>query len=188
MDCPEVLMSRRLLAAFIAAFFVVALCAPMLASQAPKNQPPAKKAKKIWTNEDLEALRPSGVTVLAPAAAASSAVGEAAAADKPADKTDAEKKDDDKKKEEDPVEKLRKRLDPLRLELASVEARLVTLRSATASGSTTGGGVDVSKTAGGVNTTSQITLLENRRSDLQRQIAAIEDEARRMGIAPGAIR
>lgn len=181
-------MFRRLLAAFVAALFVLALCAPALASQAPKKQPPVKKAQKVWTNEDLEALRPGGVTVLAPPAASASAAGEATAAGKPADKADAEKKDDDKKKEEDPVEKLLKRLAPLRLELASVEARLASLRSARSSGSTTGGGVDVSKAAGGVNTTEQVNLLEQRRSDLLGQIAAIEDEARRKGIAPGAIR
>lgn len=185
-------MSRRLLAAFAAALFMLAMCAPAHASQAaPQKQPPAKKARKVWTNEDLEALRPSGVTVSAPpaaASAASSAAGEATAADNPADKAGAEKKDDDKNKEEDPVEKLLKRLAPLRLELASVEARLASLRSAGSSGNTTGGGMDVSKTSGGMNTEDQIVQLEKRRSDLLGQIAAIEDEARRKGIAPGAIR
>jgi hypothetical protein len=185
----EVFMSRRLLAAFVAALFVLAMCAPVHASQAaPQKQPPAKKARKVWTNEDLEALRPSGVTVSAPRAAAPSAAGEATAADNPADKAGAEKKDDDKNKEEDPVEKLLKRLAPLRLELASVEARLASLRSARSSGNTTGGGMDVSKTSGGMNTEDQVLQLEKRRSDLLGQIAAIGDEARRKGISPGAIR
>jgi hypothetical protein len=179
-------MSRRLLVAFVAALFLLAGSAPLAASQdAPKNQQPAKKARKVWTNEDLEALRRGGIsTSSAPATPAASSAEDKVEADKK-DKTDKEK---DKDKEEDPVEKLRKRLEPLRLELASVEARLVSLRSARSSGNTTGGGVDVSKTAGGVNTTAQVSQLDQRRSDLLRQIAAIEDEARRKGISPGAIR
>jgi hypothetical protein len=48
--------------------------------------------------------------------------------------------------------------------------------------------MDVSKTSGGMNTEDQIAQLEKRLGDLQRQIAAIEDEARRAGIAPGVIR
>ena len=173
-------MLRRLLVS-IAALFVLACCVPAPASQAAASQAQTrpKKAKKIWTNEDLEALRPSGITVSEPAAAPAPAPGEAAASDQPAEKKD---------KEEDPVEKLLKRLEPLRLELASVEARLTSLRSARSSGGTTGGGMDVSKTAGGMNTDAQISQLDKRRSDLLSQISGIEDEARRMGIAPGAIR
>lgn len=187
-------MSRRFLVTIVAALFVLAWFAPAMASQAapaqkpaPQKQPPAKKAKKVWTNEDLEALRPAGVaTSQAPAAAsaAPSAPGEAPAADESADKAAAEKKE----KEEDPVEKLRKRLTPLRAELDAAEAQLRSLRNARSSGSTTGGGMDVSKAPGGLNTDDQIAQLEKRRSDLLRQLAAIEDEARRSGIAPGAIR
>ncbi len=179
-------MSRRLPVTIVAALFVLAWAAPAMASQAapPQKQPPAKKAKKVWTNEDLEALRPSGVTASGTAAVAPSAAGEAPPADESADKAAAEKKE----KEEDPVEKLRTRLTPLRTELDAVEAQLRSLRQNRASGRTTGGGMDVSKAPGGLNTDDQIAQLETRRNDLLRQIAAIEDEARRSGIAPGAIR
>jgi len=179
-------MSRRLLAVFVAALFALACSAPAWASQAapPQKQPPAKKARKVWTNEDLEALRPSGVTSSAATSAAPSAAGEAPAGDETAVKAAAEKKD----KEEDPVEKLRKRLTPLRAEVDAVDAQLRSLRQNRSSGSTTGGGMDVSKTSGGMNTEDQIAQLEKRLGDLQRQIAAIEDEARRAGIAPGVIR
>ncbi len=180
-------MTRRLLAVFVAALFALACSVPAMASQAapPQKQPPAKKAKKVWTNEDLEALRSSGVTSSGTPSAAPAAAGEAAAGAETAVKAAAEKKD----KEEDPVEKLRKRLTPLREEIDSVEAQLRSLRQHRSSGRTTGEpGIDVSKAPGGLNTDNQVTQLESRRSDLLRQIAAIEDEARRMGIAPGAIR
>ncbi len=177
-------MSRRLLTAVVAALFALACSAPAPASQAaPQKQPPAKKVKKVWTNEDLEALRPSGyVPSATPAAPATSDA--TPAAGESADKAGAPPK----AKEEDPVEKLRKRLTPLRTELDSVEAQLRTLRSARTSGNTSGGGMDVSKTSGAMNTEDQIALLEKRRTDLLRQIADIEDEARRAGISPGAVR
>lgn len=176
-------MSRRLLVALVAAIFLLGSVTPLWASQAAPKQLPAKKARKVWTNEDLAALAPGGIsTSTAPAAPAASA-----SEDKPeADKKDKDEKD--KSKEEDPVEKLRKRLEPLRSDLTAVEAQLRSLRGAGASGNTTGGGVNISQTAGGVNTADQISLLEQRRSGILRQIAAIEDEARRKGIAPGAIR
>ncbi len=179
-------MTRRLLAVFVAALFALACSAPAMASQAapPQKQPPAKKAKKIWTNEDLEALRPSGVAASATPSAVPSAAGEASAGEETAAKATAEKKD----KEEDPVEKLRKRLTPLRAEIDAVDAQLRSLRQNRSSGRTSGGGMDVSKTTGGMNTEDQIAQLERRRGDLLRQIAAIEDEARRAGIAPGSIR
>jgi hypothetical protein len=175
-------MSRRLLVALVAVIFLLGSATPLCASQAAPKQQPAKKAKKIWTNEDLAALAPGGIsTSSAPVAPASTS------ADKPeADKKDKDEKD--KSKEEDPVEKLRKRLEPLRADLTAVEAQLRSLRSAGASGNTTGGGVNISQTAGGVNTADQISLLEQRRTGILRQIADIEDEARRKGIAPGAIR
>ncbi|MCL4523473.1 MAG: hypothetical protein M1453_13915 [Acidobacteria bacterium] len=177
-------MSRRLLTALVAALFALANSTPALALQtAPQKQPLAKKVKKVWTNEDLEALRPSGVVssgvpVAPPAAEAASPAGE------PAEKADAKKQEI----EEDPIEKLRKRLEPLRTELDSIEAQLRSLRQGASSGRTSGGGMDVSKTSGAMNTGDQIALLEKRRADLLGQISAIEDEARRKSIAPGAIR
>lgn len=179
-------MTRRILAVFVAALFALACSAPAIASQAapPQKQPPAKKAKKVWTNEDLEALRPSGVASSATPSTVPSAAAEAPTGAEIAAKSAAEKKD----KEEDPVEKLRKRLTPLREEIDSIDTQLRSLRQGRVSGRTTGGGMDVSKTSGGMNTDDQIAQLERRRGDLLRQIAAIEDEARRASIAPGAIR
>ena len=179
-------MTRRILAVFVAALFALACSAPAIASQAapPQKQPPAKKAKKVWTNDDLEALRPGGTSPSeVTAASAPSAAGETPAAGESADKAGPQKQEG-----ESPVEKLRKRLTALRTELDSVDAQLRSLRSARSSGNTTGGGVDVSKTTGGLNTEDQIVQFEKQRADLLRQIADIEDEARRAGMAPGAIR
>jgi hypothetical protein len=184
----EVRMTRRLLVACVVTLFALACSAPAWASQAapPQKQSPAKKAKKVWTNEDLEALRPSGVASSAAPSASPSAAAEAPTGAEIAAKAAAEKKDN--VKEEDPVEKLRKRLTPLREEVDSIDTQLRSLRQNRSSGRTSGGGMDVSKTSGGMNTEDQIAQLEKRRADLLRQIAAIEDEARRAGMAPGVIR
>lgn len=163
---------------------------PSLAAQQPPQKPeapaPAKKAKKVWTNDDLEALRytarvstASSETPPAPPADESAAAEETpAAGETPAPS----------EQKEDPAEKLRKRLEPLRVELDSIDAQLRSLRQARSSGRTTAGGIDVTKTPGGMNTDDQIALLGKRRADLLRQIADIEDEARRAGIPPGSIR
>ncbi len=185
-------MSRRPLIHLLAMLLVFPWLAPAFPLPLPQGtQAPAKKAKKVWTNEDLEALRytsfvTTGASERAPAppAATSRSATETSASAETGEKPATEQKE----KEEDPVEKLRKRLDPLRAELDSVEAQLRSFRQARSSGSTTGGGFDVTKAPTGVNTDDQINLLEKRRAELLRQISDIEDEARRKGIAPGAIR
>ncbi len=176
-------MSRRLLVALVATMFSLSWAIPSLGFQ---TQPPAKKAKKVWTNEDVEALRPGGITILKPSPAVSSAP--PAAAEEAAAKKEEEKPEGEKKAGLTPLEKILKRLAPLREELTVVEMRLQTLRGSLATGNTTGGAINVDKAPGGLNTENQLTQLENRRSILQRQIADIEDEARRLGISPGALR
>jgi DNA repair exonuclease SbcCD ATPase subunit len=182
----EVLMYHRVPVALIAAMFALSWAIPATAKRfASQANPPAKKARKVWTNEDLEALRPGGITILKPSPAVSakpSATSEEAAA------KEEEKTGDEKKEGVAPLEKIRKKLEPLRSELAVVEMRLQTLRGSLASGNTTGGAINVDKAPGGLNTDNQITQLENRRSELKRQISDIEDEARRLGIPPGALR
>ena len=184
-------MSRRLLVALVAALFALAWTVPAPASQQPpqrlpsKVKPPGGQSKKVWTNEDLEALRPGGVAVLKAVPAVGT--GPAAAAEEAAAK-EGEGAEAEKKEGLTPLEKILKRLEPLRLELASVEARLQSLRQARSTGNTTGQGIDVTRAPGGLNTENQASQLEARRTELLRQISNIEDEARRMGIAPGALR
>jgi len=180
-------MSHRLLVAILTLVSFVA--ASLFAAQQPAQKPvpaaPAKKAKKVWTNEDLEALRhtarvstaSSEGPSAAPPAAESPAVAGAPAAEKPAEA-----------QKDDPAEKLRKRLEPLRAELDRIDAEVRSLRQARSSGRTTGGGIDVTKTPGGMNTDDQIALLEKRRQEILRQIDEIQAEARRAGISPGSIR
>lgn len=174
-------LTRVLFGLLALAWFAAApALAAQLPPQKPAPQPPVKKAKKIWTNDDLEALRESANVSTGSAESAAAPAGASAVAEA-GEKAAAQK-------EEDPAEKLRKRLTPLRAELDSVEAQLRSLRGARTSGGTTGQGISMIKAPGGMTTDEQIKLLEQRRADLLRQIADIEEEARRMGVSPGSIR
>lgn len=77
-----------------------------------------------------------------------------------------------------------KRLEPLRAELARVEGEIRRLREEAAAR-----GFDViGPGAGGSMTAQLLANLEQRRSELRRQIAEIEDEARRAGVPPAWVR
>ncbi|MGH9805086.1 MAG: hypothetical protein ACRD4D_07925, partial [Candidatus Acidiferrales bacterium] len=88
-------------------------------------------------------------------------------------------------KEQDP-EYWRKRLQPLRDELAKVEQQLQQSRSGQGqAGSNT---LDLTTNAPGADVADTIKRLEQRRSEIQQEITAIQDEARRLGVPPGYVR
>jgi len=78
----------------------------------------------------------------------------------------------------------RKRLEPLRAELARVESELRRLREEAAAR----GFELVGPGAGGSMTAQLLADLEQRRNQLRQQIAEIEEEARRAGVPPAWIR
>jgi hypothetical protein len=81
--------------------------------------------------------------------------------------------------EEQQREQWRARLAPLREELERVEAEIARLRGVTA-------GTEVGLI--GVPTVDRAEELNRRRAELRRQIAAVEDEARRAGVPPAWLR
>ncbi len=78
----------------------------------------------------------------------------------------------------------RKRLEPLRAELARVESELRRLREEAAAR----GFELIGPGAGGSMTAQLLADLEQRRNQLRQQIAEIEEEARRAGVPPDWIR
>jgi chromosome segregation ATPase len=142
-------------------------------------QAPPKKAKKVWTNDDLEALRQRSPLseFSTTAAAAPPAGGEAAVTER-----------QPPSESQLLAEKVSKRIAGLREELATVESELASLRRASTSGATTGQGVSINVVPGGMNTQDKIQALEQKRRELQSQLSDAEDEARRMGFSPGELR
>jgi prefoldin subunit 5 len=172
MRCEKCLLALALVLA-------LALSAAVVAQAAPQQAPP-QKAKKVWTNDDLEALRHrrplSEFGTVAPAAAAPG--GEAVGEQRPAPPSEEQLR----------AERASRKIAGLRDELAAVESELNSLRRASASGATTGQGVSISVVPGGMNTQDKIQALEAKRRDLQSQLSEAEDDARRLGFSPGELR
>lgn len=163
------------------------------------NAPAKKEARRfvVWTNDELERLRPSprinvvgerpaeasGEAAKSEAAAGEAAAGEAGTEAEP----EAEKPKPLPPREQDP-ETYRERLRPLRTELADVERQISDLQRTIQTGGGTGGGVGMTRSNPGVDPRDTLQRLQRRRDDIQRQIGSIEAEARRNGISPGQIR
>jgi outer membrane murein-binding lipoprotein Lpp len=161
----------------------LAVFLPVAASGQPQPQaPPAKKPKKVWTNEDLEALREkvnfSSFGEGAASGASASQTSDAGPASAVALSPD----------QETPEQRMQKRIAALRGELAGVEQEIRTIRNASTSGRTTGQKIDMNNVDAGLNTEARVAQLEQRRKQIQQQIDAAEDEARRMGMSAGSIR
>ncbi len=90
-------------------------------------------------------------------------------------------------REQDP-EYYRTRLRPLQSELAQVERRIADIQRALAGKGGSGAGVGLFQTNPGVDPRDTLASLQRQRDQLRAQIASLEAEARRNGIAPGQIR
>jgi len=143
---------------------------------------------EIWTNDHLEILRGRAeVSVLGrEGTPASPVAGEraAAAGEEMGEGTEGEGKPQ-VSKEEDP-EYWRKRLEPLRNELAQIEQQIQGLRSG--QGRAVSNVIDLNTDAAGVDVADTIRRLERRRTEIQQQIEGIQAEARRLGVPPGYVR
>ena len=131
--------------------------------------------KKVWSNDDLEALRTK---------APISTIGEtgAAAAKKPA--PGGSYRPDDRAEK---ALRYRKLLQPLYAELPKIDAELDKMHSfEDGSYRTTGG---FSRLPGKpLNPADQIVQLEKRKQDVLAHISEIEDQARHDGVLPGDLR
>ena len=132
--------------------------------------------QKVWLSEDVEALRDRGLI---------SIIGEELIEEPAA------------VEETVPTPLLPKELDPEwyferlaepRAELARVEEKLASLRRNLACACTPEAGLNVDRPSAGITPESGLWLLERHVRELHSEIAAIEDEALRRGLAPGIFR
>lgn len=154
-------------------------------AQAQTNK--AHKEKKVWTNEDLEQLRStSHISVVGQVAPPETP---AVTAEQPgaAETEKAGAESEQIASEKDP-KTYRQKLEPMRAELERIASEIRRLREFRASGQTVMNGLDFNKENMSLTPENQIQQLEARRREVQQQIDAIEDHARRNGIAPGDIR
>ncbi|MFQ5817815.1 MAG: hypothetical protein ACE5H2_07665 [Terriglobia bacterium] len=167
----------------------VDLAATRRANPAEGSQP----RKFVWTNDELERLRTSArINIIGPRRAeppaAETAEGEAGEVVEEVE-GEGEAPEPLLPREQDP-ESYRERLRPLRDQLVQVERQMADLQRNLRTGGrgAAAGGVNLRASSTGINPRDTLQQLQRRRDALRRQIAAIEDEARRNGISPGQIR
>jgi hypothetical protein len=142
----------------------------------------SKKAKKVWTNEDLERLREGSPISVMGGAAAKGAGAEAAGGGEKAEAGGAPYI-----KAKDP-QWYRQRMGSLRAELEKIESEISHLRKFVENPYTGQAGLSVNQENGRLSPANQIELLERRRNEVRRQMDDLEDEARRNGIPSGVLR
>lgn len=142
-------------------------------------------AGKVWTNDDLEKLRGSAALSVTGAEAAAEPAAQTEAAPEGGAGAAAGEQEEAKPKEEDP-EYWRKRLEPLRTELAQIEQQLQASRGG--QGQAASNTLDLKTNAPGAEVADTVRRLERRRAEIQQEITAIQEEARRLGVPPGYVR
>jgi hypothetical protein len=166
-----------LLAAFALALSLAA--APVQTPSA--QQPPQKKAKKVWTNDDLDLLQGRSSGAGGSASGAGVAGGAAAGEEKPGGK------DKPLPSEKDP-KTYREKLIPLRAQLEQVDAKIKQMRDQLTHPIESGNAVDLRHASADLRPEVALKELEQKRLDIQQKISDLEDEARRNGLSSGDIR
>lgn len=168
----------------LALAFVLALAPAALAQQqgqpspvpaAPgKEKPQNKKPKKVWTNDSLEELGTSGVSVVGSPSAARGAEKSAMKAAGYA-------------KEKDP-NWYGTQLAPLRAEIDRIDKEITKTHEFVNGGHTAEGKLKVNVFSVPMNPADHIAQLEKRKAEVQGKIDNLEDMARHNDIPPGALR
>lgn len=136
-----------------------------------------KKPKKVWTNEEISTVGGTisvvGDSASPNAGSGSSKSGRGASADSPQDKQ---------------IEQYRDQLRQLQAQLDSIDKKINDLRNFKADNSSPSGGIDPRHGYSMTPIADQIKQLEEKKKQIQAKIDALEDEARKKGIAPGQLR
>jgi hypothetical protein len=167
-------MPRRMLIPLIGATTIAAIFFAAPLSAAPPAQPRPGAEQKVWTNEDLIALR--SVSPIG-----DSSEWETSASAPSTTRTPYYPRFKD-------PSWYRVQLAALRTELAQTIAEYRRIRAELKSGKGGTKGLDLDKDAAGVTPESALQVLEQRRRNLLRQIDALEDLAQRNGVPPGELR
>ncbi len=136
-----------------------------------------KKAKKVWTNDEITSVK-SGVSVVGDT--------DKGAAREPHSRGDAE--NDHESLHQQQVEECRNQIAELRDRIEAVDKRIAQLKDFKAENTSASGGIDMHQRYNMVPLADQVKQLEDAKKKLQAQIEDIENEARKAGIKPGELR
>jgi hypothetical protein len=147
----------------------VAQNTPPAADAASENPSPAKKSKKVWTNEEVSGI---GGPI--------SVIGEGRDTK---NKTVPQKAADPQY-----ISNVRKQLASLQSQLAAADKELATLKNFNDGESVSTSDREFHKGYNSQPILQQMTHLETKKKDLQSKIDALLDEARKKGVEPGQLR
>ena len=157
--------------------FVLALSLAAAPAQTAPAQQPARKAKKVWTNDDIDSLRGGARGV-----SGGPSTGAAPAAE------DTGGKKDTGTQKEDAAKKYKERLGQLRAQLDQIDAQIKEVRGQITNPFKGSNAVDLKHVSATMRPEEVLKNLEQKRREIQQQIDDLEEEARRSGISPGDIR
>ncbi len=157
---------------------------PQAAPQQPKPAPPAKK---VWTNDDVDALREHGGGGVSVVGGAAPAAGGATANGTNAPGTGANQPPPALPKEKDPAW-YKKQLAPLYAKRDALDTAIASAEAAV-SGDTRGSAtVDMTAFGAAATPQDQLKQLQDQKQQVQNLIDALEDMARHNGLEPGSLR
>lgn len=140
----------------------------------PTDKP---RKKKVWTNDEISTVGgPGSISVVGPAKSQETNTPENAGARGPAAAKQRQ------------IAAYRDRLRQLNNQLEATDKQISDLRNFTASNTSASGGINMNHRYSMTPVEEQVKNLGEKKKQLQAQISAIEDQARKEGVEPGQLR
>jgi hypothetical protein len=137
------------------------------------------KPKKVWTNDEISNVGGDG---------AISVVGKAGGGDTKPSASNFQKTTTDSSVTDKRAAAYRDRLHELNNQLETVDKKISQLRNFKADNTSASGGIDMNHRYSRTPVEDQVKELEGKKKQIQAQIDAIEDHARKIGFEPGQLR
>jgi hypothetical protein len=137
------------------------------------------KSKKVWTNEEISGVGGDG---------AISVVGKAGGAGSNAPPNNFQKIATGSSAREQQAAVYRDRIHKLNIQLETINKKIAELRNFKAENSSPSGGINMHQRYDMTPVEEQVKELEEKKKNVQGQIEAVEDQARKNGLEPGQLR
>jgi hypothetical protein len=170
-------LSARMVVLTVACGLALGAGSPWRAQDSPVKPADRPKPKKVWTDDDLRRPGSTSDSRSAGSAAGSAAASGAGSARAAAGDVGTTRR-----------ERYARMLEPLREELAKVEAEIRSLQEARRDGKGTTDAASLEEEPAGVTSDAQMDMLQSERAELQRKIDEVEQQARQSAAAPGDLR
>jgi uncharacterized protein (UPF0335 family) len=143
------------------------------------TEKPKTKPKKVWTNDEVSNVGGDG---------AISVVGKASAGDSNPSSNSVQKSATGSSAREKQAATYRDRIHQLNNQLETIDKKISELRNFKADNSSPSGGIDMHHGYYMTPMEDQVKALEEKKKQIQAQIDAVEDQARKNGFEPGLLR